>query len=90
MNYTLQLHFETLEELTRFVDKKLIDKLKNPNDKRGGNLKWLHSFAQEYRLFNPTVAYSECLKKVAEIKKECPDLTIEEFHLMLENQTTVI
>ena len=66
MSYTLQIKFETMEELSEFViEKKIKESIKKPrkeNDKRGQNVYILHQNAKEYHMEHPEVPYKMCLK----------------------------
>ena len=64
--YTLQISFNTMEELSEFiVSKKIkedIKKQKKIGDRRGLNVSCLHKNAREYHLEHPSVPYKMCLK----------------------------
>ena len=62
MSYT----FETMEELSQFIqDKKIkedIKKEKKIGDRRGLNVSVLHQNAKAYQLEHPEIPYKMCLK----------------------------
>ena len=64
--YTLQISFNTMEELSEFiVSKKIKEDIKKPkkeNDRRGLNVSVLHQNAREYHLKHPDINYKACLK----------------------------
>jgi hypothetical protein len=64
--YTLQISFNTMEELSEFIlAKKIkedIKKEKKIGDRRGLNVSCLHKNAREYHLEHPEVPYKMCLK----------------------------
>ena len=64
--YTLQISFNTMEELSEFIlAKKIKEDIKKPkkeNDRRGLNVSVLHQNAREYHLKHQDVPYKMCLK----------------------------
>ena len=66
MTYILQISFDTMEELSNFVEnkkiKECIKKPKKEGDKRGLNVSILHKRAREYQLEHPGIPYKACLK----------------------------
>ena len=78
--YTLQISFNTMEELSEFiVSKKIKEDIKKPkkeNDRRGLNVSCLHKNAREYHLEHPEVPYKMCLK-LGNTSKEIDINTIE-------------
>ena len=66
MSYTLQITFNTMEELSSFIEsKKIKEDIKKPkkeNDRRCLNVSLLHTNARQYQLEHPSVPYKMCLK----------------------------
>ena len=66
-NYSLNIHFNSLDELLNFTNayNKMNIKSENKtiklNDKRGSKTSDLHKRAKEYKLNNPLISYRECL-----------------------------
>ena len=66
-NYSLNIHFNSLDELLNFTNayNKMNNKIENKtiklNDKRGSKTSDLHKRAKEYKLNNPLISYRECL-----------------------------
>ena len=64
--YTLQIQFNTMEELSNFIESKKIKqdikKEKKENDRRGLNVSVLHQNARNYQIEHPSVPYKMCLK----------------------------
>ena len=66
MSYTLQISFDTMEELSLFIEsKKIKEDIKKPKkigDRRGLNVSVLHQNAKAYQLEHPDINYKACLK----------------------------
>ena len=66
MSYTLQITFNTMEELSLFIESKKIKedikKEKKIGDRRGLNVSVLHQNAKAYQLEHPDINYKACLK----------------------------
>ena len=66
MSYTLQITFNTMEELSSFIEsKKIKEDIKKPKkegDKRGLNVSLLHTNARNYQIEHPDIPYKACLK----------------------------
>ena len=66
-NYSLNIHFNSLDELLNFTNayNKMNIKSENKsiklNDKRGSKTSDLHKRAKEYKNLNPSISYRECL-----------------------------
>ena len=66
-NYSLNIHFNSLDELLNFTNayNKMNIKSENKtikiNDKRGSKTSELHKRAKEYKILNPYISYRECL-----------------------------
>ena len=66
-NYSLNIHFNSLDELLNFTNayNKMNIKSENKtiklNDKRGSKTSDLHKRAKEYKILNPLISYRECL-----------------------------
>ena len=64
--YTLQITFNTMDELSLFIEsKKLKEDIKKPkkeNARRGLNVSVLHQNAKAYQLEHPNINYKMCLK----------------------------
>ena len=72
--FELKVIFDTLEELQEFLNGKgekeaIINKMKNPDDKRGKGTKHFHELAKKYKTEHPNKTYKECLKELSEINK---------------------
>ena len=70
-NYSLTIHFATIDELLNFTNaynkisiKSEIKSIKS-NDKRGSKTSELHKRAKHYKQIHPSIPYRECLIFVA-------------------------
>jgi len=83
-NYSLTIHFNSLDELLIFtnsynkIHNKIETKTIKLNDKRGSKTSELHKRAKEYKLNNPLISYRQCLIFVANNPNESIDETKDE------------
>jgi hypothetical protein len=72
--FELKVIFDSLEELQEFLNGKgekeaIINKMKNPDDKRGRGTKRFHELAKKYKTEHPNKTYKECLQLLSRQNK---------------------
>ena len=72
--FELKVIFDSLEELQEFLNGKgekeaIINKMKNPDDKRGRGTKRFHELAKKYKTEHPNKTYKECLQLLSRENK---------------------
>ncbi len=72
--FELKVYFDSLEELDNFLNGRsekdcVIDKVKNPDDRRGKGTKRFHELVKKYKTEHPNKTYKECLKELSNLKK---------------------